>query len=142
MQTQTLRKKLTYFFWILLYILILLLIGSFLYLKTSQIGLTDHLIVEISGADGSAQIVSVEAVPDDSDAMKNIYLSQISYQVIPESSLSNGQTVTVEAKTDTNLSRSFQYYPIRRKRTFTIEGLSEETAEVLMELTDEESGGQ
>lgn len=129
--TQTvLKKKLVYFAWILIFMLILLLIGVALYFKTSRIDLSQKLKITVAGVNGEAQIVSIENIQDEPDPVRNIYLSQIQYTAEPDTGLYNGQTVFIEAEPDLALSRAYQYFPYHRSVSLQIEGLSDEYSEI------------
>lgn len=56
MHSTILRKKLIYFCWILLFVFILLLVGDFLYMKTSLVGLTDQIVIEIREETGRQRL--------------------------------------------------------------------------------------
>ncbi len=144
MHSTILRKKLIYFCWILLFVFILLLVGDFLYMKTSLVGLTDQVIIEIRGRNGQAEVVSIRNQLTENDPGKNLYLSLSSYEAFPDSFLANGQSVTIESNPDTELSRQYQFYPVRRKRSFVIEGLTEndETIQIVLGQPEEQGGLQ
>jgi len=136
MVAEKLRKKLIYFCWLLLFMLILFFVGAILYRKTSQINLTADLVIEIQGTDGHGEIVSISNQQNQADPIRNIYLSQIEYEAFPDSSLKNGQSVVVEAIDDMELSRKYQLYPVERKRTFIIDGLNDQDQIIQIVLSE------
>ncbi len=136
MVAEKLRKKLIYFCWLLLFMLILFFVGAILYRKTSQINLTADLVIEIQGTDGYGEIVSISNQQNQADPIRNIYLSQIEYEAFPDSSLKNGQSVVVEAIDDMELSRKYQLYPVERKRTFIIDGLNDQDQIIQIVLSE------
>lgn len=125
MNQSAIRSKLTYFIWILLFTSVALSTGLWMYEQTSQISLTEGVVLKMEGMNGNAVITGISNESASRNSSKAGFFDQVSYRIEPHENLYNGQLVTISAHADQELLRRYQVNPVQSEMTVMISGLPE-----------------
>lgn len=116
------RDKSFFFVWIACLLFTLFFIGYFFFLRTSEVDVTQHIVLEYSGENGSAAVEVRSEEISVNQRLQDFYDS-LEFAVTPNEGLSNGDELTISAKYDNELAQQYHLEPINLTRTVTVKGL-------------------
>ena len=116
------RDKSFFFVWMACLLFTLFFIGYFFFLRTSEVDVTQHVVLEYSGESGSA---SVEVRSEEISVNQRLqdFYDSLEFTVTPSEGLSNGDEITITADYDSDLAQQYHLEPINLTRTVKVEGL-------------------
>ncbi len=122
--SETIKNKLFYFGWIGMMILILVGIAYLSFLRSIDVDVMKDAEYVYTGENGNA---SLEVYNDSNDINQRTaeFLETVTYEVTPDSNLSNGDTVTIVANYDEALADEYNFNPVNIETEITVEGLVE-----------------
>lgn len=116
------RDKSFFFVWMACLIFSLFFIAYFFFLRTSEVDVTKHIILQYSGENGSASLRVRSEEISVNQRLQDFYDS-LRFTATPSEDLSNGDTVTITVEYDHELAQQYHLEPINVVRTITVEGL-------------------
>ena len=116
------RDKSFFFVWMACLLFTLFFIGYFFFLRTSEVDVTQHVVLEYSGESGSASVAVRSEEISVNQRLQDFYDS-LEFTVTPSEGLSNGDEITITADYDSDLAQQYHLEPINLTRTVKVEGL-------------------
>ncbi len=105
------------------------------FFRTTNIDITRDVQMNYSGESGFASAkASYNGM--DYNNRKQLFLESVTYKVIPDKNLKNGDEVVVEASYDREIAEQYHMHPINKKITVTVKNLPERIKNIY-ELTPE-----
>lgn len=123
MNKEKIKNKLIYFLALGLMCLSLVFIMYNFFYKTVEIDIMKNIKLIYTGENGNAS-VTVENKTEDLNQRIQEFIESVTYQVSPNTNLSNGDTIHVIASYDEELASTYHYLPINTEKEFIVQGLN------------------
>lgn len=127
MEQDKIKDKVIYFVSIITMGTILISMAYFFFLRTVEVDITKNIRVHYTGENGMAS-VEVEMDKDDLNQRMQEFLDTVTFEVLPNHDLSNGEVITINASYDEELAQRYHYQVINTTREVTVEGLQDRYA--------------
>lgn len=122
MDKSVIKNKCIYFISLLTMIFILVAIAYFFFMRNVEVDIMKNASYSYDGENGTA---TVTVTPGESDLNQRIqdFLDTVTYEVSPNSDLSNGQTIHVTATYDEELAQEYHYSVKSTEADVVVSGL-------------------
>ena len=118
------KDKVIYFVSISLMCVLLISMAYFFFLRTIEVDVTSDLDIEYTGENRNAS-VEVQINGEDLNQRIQEFLDTVTFEVTPNTGLSNGDIITVSASYDEELANRYHFEVVHPTREIKVEGLND-----------------
>lgn len=123
MNSEKLKSKLIYFGAILGMCAILVLLTYNYFLRTIRVDVMKDIVFTYTGENGNASVIATNE-SDDLNKRTQDFLNTVTYEITPNSDLSNGDTIHVVASFNESIASQYHFEAKNVEKDFEVEGLN------------------